>query len=193
MKVSEKTDQVAVDAFLLATADLLHTPARAFERMMRDQLSNVNLSPAGTTALDRGIANGSFKSLESAKNMLMQPLAQDSMFLIWKSSAFLCDEGLEMAGLARPNQSAELNKNQLVKMVSKGIDSSEGVVQRVSISVSRYLLAMEVFELVRVDKVRTNLLNIVAQPNLDELLRASLSAAGEIFSDQLIGERGNDA
>lgn len=193
LEVNDKSDQVAIDAFLLATADLLHTPTRTYERTMRDQLSKMEMLSDGNTALDRGIANGAFKSVASAQNLLMQPLAQDTMFLIWKSAPFLSDEGLELAGFVRPNHGNELNKNQLVKLVSKGIDPSEGVLQRVSIGVSRCLLAMEVFELVRVEKIRTNLLNIVAQPKLDELMRASLSSAAVIFSDQLHGDNDEKA
>ncbi len=102
----------------------------------------------------------------------------------------MSDEGLELAGHGRgfEEQCMSMNKNSLCNRICDDLGmTSASEVKRVATQLTRYLSAMEVFDLVEVTTVRANLCKIVVKENLDHVIRTSLNAVADLY-DKQIGE-----
>ncbi|WP_299729068.1 hypothetical protein [uncultured Tateyamaria sp.] len=178
------------DASLVGTHDLFHSSQRIYRTTFDDALSRFELTERGLIALDAGINRGHFSSRGAAQEKLAQPLAQDTMMILLKESSFLSDEGLELAGHGRgfEEQCMSMNKNSLCNRICDDLGmTSASEVKRVATQLTRYLSAMEVFDLVEVTTVRANLCKIVVKENLDHVIRTSLNAVADLY-DKQIGE-----
>jgi hypothetical protein len=184
-------EQIAEDAYLLATADLLQTAIRYFDISLERELDAIILDDDAIEKLDEGIFQKKFSSKQSAIDLLCQPLAQDVIHILWKNSRFVSLEGKKLAGLETETGLCEqaVSKGEIVNIVCKSL----GIVTPTKIKsidrrIDRYLAAMNVLGLVEIVPVRCNLSEVTVTSLLNHVFRACLAEVGDLFKAQLLGE-----
>lgn len=182
-------------AVALGTGDLLHTALNAYTSRLSVELDEIRISDEGEELLAHLIdkPNSGFANRSSFKRMLLNPLAHDIMYIIWRESEFIPDAVLMEAKLGRQFREPEkyLTRNSLKNAICddrKHITASGG--DALKRSIDRICDALEVYGLIDRAHIRQNLKPINGTQQLDALMSNAHTPASHIFADQLQSDGG---
>lgn len=193
--VSEEslTEEDFQQALVLGTGDLLRTSLNVYTAHMAEELDSIPITQDGENLLNALIdkPNSGFTSHGSFKRILLSPLAQDMMYVVWRESQFVSDRALTEVGLGRQFQDPcrHLTRNSLKNVICDDRDhvnaSGSDALKR---SIDRICDALEVYGLVERNPIRKNLKPITGTQRLHTLMTSAHIAVSHVFARQLQSE-----
>lgn len=176
-------------ALALGTGDLLRTSLNVYMAHVSAELDRIQIGEQGTTLLNSLIdkPNGGFSSMKGSKRVLLTPLAQDIMFIIWRESEFVSDTACFEAGLCRQFQSSHepITRNALNDLLCKGppqLDPKPAAALKQS--VDRICDALEVYGLIEREHIRQNFKPMKGTQRLHDLMTSAHLALSHVYAKQ---------
>lgn len=184
------TEQEHEDTLLLGTDDLRRTANSLFKSQMSKELDRIPITEEGEALRNELMQqpNSSFANTDSFKRLLLSPLAQDIMSIIWRESDHVSARSVQGAGLGRQfhGTSKHLTRNSLKNSIcddSDEIRASGG--DALKRSIDRICCALEVYGLIERTTIRGNLKPITATKRLYNLMAASTRPVTRLYAQQL--------
>ncbi len=189
------TQDGAMQALALGTGDLLRTSLNIYTTYVSDKIDAYVLNEESEALLNSIIdkKNSGFTSKDSFKRLLLSPLAQDVMYLIWRESEFIHEASLFAAGLARQFGStcSHITRNSIKNLICNSredIDASKA--DAIKRSVDRICDALEVYNFIERENIRENLKPLKGTHNLHALMMGAHIAVAQLFAKQLQSKEG---
>lgn len=171
---------------LLATADLQFSAKNAMNTSIANEIDNLEITEKGKEHLDRALRRGYFQSRESVHRLLVSPIAQDIMFLIWRESDYVSEEALTATSSKKMLADDYLTRNSLTNLICEGSNLTKvREADALRRQVHRIVEALSIMGLVEQVVVRSNLKPLKATIKLDGLVRRALLAVSRVFADTL--------